>query len=177
LYLFPRAAPAQAQLAVTAEPLDFLFNQILPGAGPGAGQVESPAPTQARPLPPIAEAYFAVVWNLQGDPVDKARQFAAAVPPVELLTTHAELAAAFTVYGKADEDLKAVDLRIELECAGVNTDYCTTLLWEQMNLIVDRDTAQSGLYDRWLRACKPWQEYYEGVGAVFPYLPMQCKYP
>jgi hypothetical protein len=172
LYLFAPTAEKQTGAAESLIP-NTVFNDF---EIPTAEVIVKP-PTAVVSLSPEAEAYFSVIWNLQGDPIDKAMQFAAAVPPLELLATHAGVATAFIDYGKADEDLKAMELSIELECAGVDSNYCKNLLWEKASLIIDRDKAHSDFYDLWLRACKPWQEYYEGVGAVFPYLPLQCKYP
>jgi flagellar basal body-associated protein FliL len=174
-YLFtPAAPPQQAGAAEAADPLNFLYELVIPTP---YARAASPAPTKAAALPPAAAAYFAVVWNLEGSPMEKAGKLAAAVPPAELMIPHAELAMNYAVFANAEQQLKAMEAMIELECAGDTSDYCKDLQSEMAKFKIDRDKAQSEMNDRWLRACETWRDYYKRAGVPFPYAEGRCKYP
>lgn len=173
-YLFAPAAPPQAAPAEAADPLNFLFEMVIPTPYALAA---SPAPTKAAALPPAAEAYFAVVWNLEGASMEKAGKFAAAVPPPELIIPHAELSMSYAVFANAEQQLQTMEVMFELECAGDTGNYCKNLAWEKAEIEIARDEARSDFYDRWLRACESWRDYYERVGVAFPYGEGRCKYP
>ncbi len=177
-YFFtPTAPPQQAGAAdadEAADPLNFLYELVMPTP---YARAASPAPTKAAALPPAAEAYFAVIWNLEGSPMEKAGKFAGAVPPAELMIPHAELAMNYAVFANAEQQLQTMEVMIELECAGDTSNYCKDLYLEMAKIETDRDKAQSEMNDRWLRACETWRDYYKRSGVPFPYAEGRCKYP
>lgn len=139
---------------------------------------EIPTATEVQ-LPPDAQQYFSVVWNLSGDYANRVEQLKNVQPPYAISVSHGEIVAAFSKMADAETNLKAISIEFDQKCHG-NSDLNTTcrhLTWDKANAEGEKDSTYHDLYTLWMEKCEIWRDYYAQQNVAFPYGESQCKIP
>jgi hypothetical protein len=125
--------------------------------------------TASPSLPETGEAYFAIIWNLEGSDSEKTEQLKKANPPAKLKESHQIIYDAYANYSKLDEAFNIIETKYQEECYTQTSlsNACKDMVREAVLAESERNVAYAELYNAWKTVCEDWKKYYTNNGVPF----------